>query len=94
MFKVVSLQAQLVILREEASRRIPLEDCTKQEKVLAQHMPQDLHNWFHQGILDSDLDPMSGATRDHERSMDRNESLCSSNETLYYHDEDMFPWSV
>ncbi|CAE6023272.1 unnamed protein product [Arabidopsis arenosa] len=95
--QVVSLQAQVVLLREEASRRFPQEDpgCNmkQQEKVIAQQMPQDLHNWFHQGILDSDLDLMSGTTRDHGRSLDRNESLCSSNESLYYQEVN-FPWSV
>jgi len=96
--KVVSLQAQVVLLREEASRRFPQDDpgCNmkQQEKVLAQQMPQDLHNWFHQGILDSDFDPMSGTTRDNERSMDHNESPCSSNESLNYYQEVNFPWSV
>lgn len=95
--KVVSLQAQVVLLREEASRRSPQEDpgCNmkQQEKLIAQQMPQDLHNWFHQGILDSDLDLMSGTPRDHGRSLDRNESLCSSNESLYYQEVN-FPWSV
>lgn len=87
----------MVLLREEASKRFPQDDpgCNlkQQEKVLAQQMPQDLHNWFHQGILDSDLDPMSGASHEHEQSMDRNESLCSSNESLYYQEVN-FPWSV
>ncbi|CAA0373855.1 unnamed protein product [Arabidopsis thaliana] len=96
--QVVSLQAQVVLLREEASRRFPQDDpgCNmkQQEKVLAQQMPQDLHNWFHQGILDSDFDPMSGTTRDNERSMDHNESPCSSNESHNYYQEVNFPWSV
>lgn len=88
----------MVLLREEAARRFTQEDpgcdLKQQEKVFAQQMPQDLHNWLHQGFLDSDLDPVSGATHDHELSMDRNESLCSSNESLNYYQEVNFPWSV
>ncbi|KAG5396691.1 hypothetical protein BRARA_E01232 [Brassica rapa] len=88
--QVVSLQAQVVLLREQASRKFPQEDCMEQGKVLAQDMPQDLHSWFNHVVSDSNLNQMSDVA---STSMDRNESFCSSNESLYY-PEAMFPWSV
>ncbi|VVB07528.1 unnamed protein product [Arabis nemorensis] len=88
--QVVSLQAQVVFLREEASRKFPREDCIKQEKVVAQDMPQDLHSWFNQVASDSNLNQMNGVD---PTSIDHNESFSSSNDSLYYH-EVMFPWSV
>ncbi|KAH0886609.1 LOW QUALITY PROTEIN: hypothetical protein HID58_062705 [Brassica napus] len=88
--KVVSLQAQVVLLREEASRKFPQGDCSEQGKFLVQDTPQDLHSWFHQVVSDSKLNQMSDVA---STFMDRDESLCSSNEFIYYQ-EVMFPWSV
>ncbi|CAN8315511.1 unnamed protein product [Cochlearia groenlandica] len=86
--QVVSLQAQVVLLREEASRMFHQEGCVEQEKVLlAQDMPQDLQYWLHQIVSDSNFNYVPST------SMDHNESLCSSNDYLYYQ-ETMFPWSV
>ncbi|KAG2308808.1 hypothetical protein Bca52824_028556 [Brassica carinata] len=70
--QVVSLQAQVVFLREEASKKFTQGDCTEQGKFLAQDTAQDLPSRFHQAVLDSNLNQMSDVA---STSMDRNEFL-------------------
>ncbi|KAL0897187.1 hypothetical protein Bca101_081148 [Brassica carinata] len=70
--KVVSLQAQVVFLRDEASKKFTQGDCTEQGKFLAQDTPQNLPSWFHQAVSDSNLNQMSDVA---STSMDRNEFL-------------------
>ncbi|CAA7027290.1 unnamed protein product [Microthlaspi erraticum] len=76
--QVVSLQAQVALLREEASRKSRQEE---QGKVLAQVVPQV--------VSDFNLNQMSDVA---PTSMDHNETLSSSNESLSFQ-EVMFPWS-
>ncbi|CAH8282440.1 unnamed protein product [Eruca vesicaria subsp. sativa] len=65
--QVVSLQAQVVLLREEASKNFPQRDCTEQGNFLAQDTPQDLHSWFHQVVSDSNLNQISDITSSSKR---------------------------
>ncbi|WZY90172.1 hypothetical protein YC2023_046907 [Brassica napus] len=76
---VVSLQAQVVLLREEASRKFPQGDCSEQGEFLAQDTPQDLHSWFHQVVSDSNLNQMSDVA---STSIDHDESLCRDNKVV------------